>query len=223
MLYLLVTQLGWLAFTILLIVVVALYTKIKREITYLRRDVTNLQAELEQQKNRSMNASSTHLADERVYTRASASEGNTTKNDAAKHAIFDSQQRSIDNLSTLSFTSLPPPLPVTTPTPTKNKIANAPIEPDERSLPIVTSLIHSIKNWFFSPGKTEITCSREFIFVSISLLLFLTVREKRALFLSEAVKPSKESTAAISPSLMMMTLWHICVISGRMCELRIMV
>ncbi|WP_240365535.1 hypothetical protein [Psychrobacter sp. KH172YL61] len=50
MLYLLVTQLGWLAFTILLIVVVALYTKIKREITYLRRDVTNLQAELEQQK-----------------------------------------------------------------------------------------------------------------------------------------------------------------------------
>ncbi|MGE6390844.1 DUF2339 domain-containing protein [Psychrobacter pacificensis] len=172
MLYLLVTQLGWLAFTILLIVVVALYTKIKREITYLRRDVTNLQAELEQQKNRSMNASSTHLADERVYTRASASEGNTTKNDAAKHAIFDSQQRSIDNLSTLSFTSLPPPLPVTTPTPTKNKIANAPIEPDERSLPIVTSLIHSIKNWFFG-GNLVVRVGVLVLLVGVVLLLRL--------------------------------------------------
>ncbi|WP_256714003.1 DUF2339 domain-containing protein [Psychrobacter sp. C 20.9] len=166
------TQLGWLAFTVLLIVVVALYTKIKREITYLRRDVTKLQAELEQQKNRSINASSTHLADERVYTRASASEGNTTKNDAAKHAIFDSQQRSIDNLSTLSSTSLPPPLPVTTPTPTKNKIANAPIEPDERSLPIVTSLIHSIKNWFFG-GNLVVRVGVLVLLVGVVLLLRL--------------------------------------------------
>ncbi|OLF36845.1 hypothetical protein BTW00_04420 [Psychrobacter sp. C 20.9] len=172
MLYLWMTQLGWLAFTVLLIVVVALYTKIKREITYLRRDVTKLQAELEQQKNRSINASSTHLADERVYTRASASEGNTTKNDAAKHAIFDSQQRSIDNLSTLSSTSLPPPLPVTTPTPTKNKIANAPIEPDERSLPIVTSLIHSIKNWFFG-GNLVVRVGVLVLLVGVVLLLRL--------------------------------------------------
>ncbi|BBI69546.1 hypothetical protein PKHYL_37370 [Psychrobacter sp. KH172YL61] len=119
-----------------------------------------------------MNASSTHLADERVYTRASASEGNTTKNDAAKHAIFDSQQRSIDNLSTLSFTSLPPPLPVTTPTPTKNKIANAPIEPDERSLPIVTSLIHSIKNWFFG-GNLVVRVGVLVLLVGVVLLLRL--------------------------------------------------
>ncbi|MFP3459124.1 hypothetical protein R0J89_23005, partial [Psychrobacter sp. SIMBA_152] len=32
---------------------------------------------------------------------------------------------------------------------TKNTTSTVPIEPDERSLPIVTSLIHSIKNWFF--------------------------------------------------------------------------
>ncbi|MDE0843183.1 MAG: DUF2339 domain-containing protein [Psychrobacter pacificensis] len=172
MLYLLVTQLGWLAFTILLIVVVALYTKIKRQIAHLRRDIIKLQADLEQQKNRSINASSTHLADERVYTRASDSEGNTTKNDAAKHAIFDSQQRSIDNLSTLSFTSLPPPLPVATPTPTKNKIANAPIEPDERSLPIVTSLIHSIKNWFFG-GNLVVRVGVLVLLVGVVLLLRL--------------------------------------------------
>ena len=172
MLYLLVTQLGWLAFTILLIVVVALYTKIKRQIAHLRRDIIKLQADLEQQKNRSMNASYTHLADERVYTRASASGGNTTKNDAAKHAIFDSQQRSIDNLSTLSFTSLPPPLPVTTSTPTKNKIANAPIEPDERSLPIVTSLIHSIKNWFFG-GNLVVRVGVLVLLVGVVLLLRL--------------------------------------------------
>ncbi|GAA0805333.1 DUF2339 domain-containing protein [Psychrobacter piscatorii] len=172
MLYLLVTQLGWLAFTILLIVVVALYTKIKRQIAHLRRDVIKLQADLEQQKNRSINASSTHLADERVYTRASASEGNTAKNDATKHAIFDSQQRSTDAFSTLSSTSLPPPLPVTTPTLAKNKIANAPIEPDERSIPIVTSLIHSIKNWFFG-GNLVVRVGVLVLLVGVVLLLRL--------------------------------------------------
>jgi len=172
MLYLLVTQLGWLAFTILLIVVVALYTKIKRQIAHLRRDIIKLQADLEQQKNRSINASSTHLADERVYTRASASEGNIPENDATKDAIFDSQQRSTDAFSTLSSTSLPPPLPVTTPTPTKNKIANAPIEPDERSLPIVTSLIHSIKNWFFG-GNLVVRVGVLVLLVGVVLLLRL--------------------------------------------------
>ena len=172
MLYLLVTQLGWLAFTILLIVVVALYTKIKRQIAHLRRDIIKLQADLEQQKNRSINASSTHLADERVYTRASASEGNIPKNDATKDAIFDSQQRSTDAFSTLSSTSLPPPLPVTTPTPTKNKIVNAPIEPDERSLPIVTSLIHSIKNWFFG-GNLVVRVGVLVLLVGVVLLLRL--------------------------------------------------
>ncbi|MCG3879788.1 DUF2339 domain-containing protein [Psychrobacter sp. Ps6] len=172
MLYLLVTQLGWLAFTILLIVVVALYTKIKRQIAHLRRDIIKLQADLEQQKNRSINASSTHLADERVYTRASASEGNIPENDATKDAIFDSQQRSTDAFSTLSSTSLPPPLPVTTPTPTKNKIVNAPIEPDERSLPIVTSLIHSIKNWFFG-GNLVVRVGVLVLLVGVVLLLRL--------------------------------------------------
>lgn len=170
MLYLLVTQLGWLAFTILLIVVVALYTKIKRQIAHLRRDVIKLQSDLEQQKNRSMNASFTHLADERVYTRAS--EGNITENDATKDAIFDSQQRSTDAFSTLSSTSLPPPLPVTTPTPAKNKIVNAPIEPDERSLPIVTSLIHSIKNWFFG-GNLVVRVGVLVLLVGVVLLLRL--------------------------------------------------
>ena len=67
MLYLMVTQLGWLAFTILLIVVVALYTRIARKIEHLRRDVTTLQAELEQQRHRSMTPPSAPFVDKNDY------------------------------------------------------------------------------------------------------------------------------------------------------------
>ena len=48
MLYLLMSPLGWLAFIVLLIVVVVLYSKINRQIEQLRHDMTALQAELEQ-------------------------------------------------------------------------------------------------------------------------------------------------------------------------------
>ena len=190
MLYLLVTQLGWLAFTILLIVVVALYTKIKRQIAYLRRDVIKLQAELEQQKDRSINSSSAYIADERIYLHKTSSEDSTDKD-----TIFNSQTLSIDGLSALSTSSAassPPPLTTAANStsnvaPTifdnksvdnsasktvKNKITTAPTEPDERSLPIVTSLIHSIKNWFFG-GNLVVRVGVLVLLVGVVLLLRL--------------------------------------------------
>ncbi|MGP4864772.1 DUF2339 domain-containing protein [Psychrobacter sp. T6-5] len=215
MLYLLVTQLGWLAFTILLIVVVALYTRIAQKIEHLRRDVTKLQAELERQKylrkDNSMTASSTGLADDSVHVRRSFTEDIATENNAPKNnatepsnivatnsanesKAFDSQHLSTaDTLpSTSSFTSpstLPPPLPTSTKNiissvanddpidnlhskTTAHSVPAAPIEPDERSLPIVTSLIHSIKNWFFG-GNLVVRVGVLVLLIGVVLLLRL--------------------------------------------------
>jgi len=189
-----VTQLGWLAFTILLIVVVALYTRIARKIEHLRRDVTTLQAELEQQRHRSMTPSSAPLIDKSNYTRNTATNDHDRKNsDAkdhdAKEIAFDSQHSSPDNQLPVS----PPPLPTVASNSTihaassiyddksiddnasintKNTASTAPIEPDERSLPIVTSLIHSIKNWFFG-GNLVVRVGVLVLLVGVVLLLRL--------------------------------------------------
>ncbi|WP_201590166.1 DUF2339 domain-containing protein [Psychrobacter sp. Pi2-51] len=191
MLYLLVTQLGWLAFTVLLIVIVALYTRITRKIEHLRRDVIKLQAELEQQKDHSMASSLTRSADESVYAHETSHEDSTPK-----ETSFASQNLSTDSTSPLSYPS-PPPLPMATAslitqatsnvsddkpinnhasiTTKNNTLAakpSAPIEPDERSLPIVTSLIHSIKNWFFG-GNLVVRVGVLVLLVGVVLLLRL--------------------------------------------------
>ena len=204
MLYLMVTQLGWLAFTILLIVVVALYTRIARKIEHLRRDVTTLQAELEQQRHRIMSPPSAPLIDKSNYARNTATDDHdlkdnvpkdnipkdsNTKDPDAKEIAFDSQHSSLDNRLPVS----PPPLPTVASNSTthaasnisnsksiddnasintKNTASSAPIEPDERSLPIVTSLIHSIKNWFFG-GNLVVRVGVLVLLVGVVLLLRL--------------------------------------------------
>ncbi|MFT0772735.1 DUF2339 domain-containing protein [Psychrobacter aquimaris] len=204
MLYLMVTQLGWLAFTILLIVVVALYTRIARKIEHLRRDVTTLQAELEQQRHRIMSPPSAPLIDKSNYARNTTTNDNdlkdnipkdhvpkdsNTKDHDAKEIAFDSQHSSLDNRLPVS----PPPLPTVASNSTthaasnisnsksiddnasintKNTASSAPIEPDERSLPIVTSLIHSIKNWFFG-GNLVVRVGVLVLLVGVVLLLRL--------------------------------------------------
>lgn len=70
MLYLLITQLGWLAFTALLIVVVALYSRISQQVKQLRRDVLKLQIALEQQKTRDTTSAHADLADKKIETMA---------------------------------------------------------------------------------------------------------------------------------------------------------
>jgi uncharacterized membrane protein len=199
MLYLMVTQLGWLAFTILLIVVVALYTRIARKIEHLRRDVTTLQAEIEQQRHRSMSTPSAPLIDKSNYARNTTTNDHDLKDNVpkdsdakdhdAKEIAFDSQPSSPDNRPPAS----PPPLPTVAsnsnihaassiyddtsiddnaPINTQNIAPTAPIEPDERSLPIVTSLIHSIKNWFFG-GNLVVRVGVLVLLVGVVLLLRL--------------------------------------------------
>ncbi len=155
MLYLLITQLGWLAFTALLIAVVALYAKINRQIGQLRRDITKLQIELEQQKNNGL--SSDETSHPWLPSLPSTPLANLPSN--------RSDTASVDDRSLIITKT-------TTKTTATTKKRDAPIEPDERSLPIVTSLLHSIKNWFFG-GNLVVRVGVLVLLIGVVLLLRL--------------------------------------------------
>ncbi|PYE38398.1 DUF2339 domain-containing protein [Psychrobacter fozii] len=193
MFYLLIAQLGWMAFTALLIVVVALYVRINRHIGQLRRDVTKLQAELEQQKD-----SNRHFANKSIHTSNETTEARMTGNAAVN------TEASTTDTTMPAWPPLPPTFPATsdltanlTEIPVsntadnasldnttldnttldnsnliKNKTPAASIQPDESSLPIVTSLFHSVKNWFFG-GNLVVRVGVLVLLVGVVLLLRL--------------------------------------------------
>ena len=105
MFYLLINQLGWLAFTALLIVVVVLYVRINRQIGQLRRDVGKLQTELVQQK-----------VNHATPSRIQSTESNTASNsDATEENLSEgSTLNTIDETNTTA--QIWPPLPPTTAT-----------------------------------------------------------------------------------------------------------
>ncbi|TSB22674.1 DUF2339 domain-containing protein [Psychrobacter sp. YGAH215] len=171
MLYLLINQLGWLAFMALLIVVFILYARISQQIRQLRHDMTALQAELKRQEEGLITAKSSH---------------------ADINSDQESQFASVPDTSPTLRSSMPPPIPLAavdlvtaadaSPTPienivltqksTKSKPPVTTIEPDERSLPIVTSIIHSMQNWFFG-GNLVVRVGVLVLLVGVVLLLRL--------------------------------------------------
>lgn len=190
MLYLLISQLGWLAFIALLIVVVALYSRISQQVKQLRRDVLKLQIALEQQKMRDTTSAHVHLADKKDR------DDGAVANNYIDNSFLNQQDLSVDSSAkpptwppsrpTIATTDLSSPassadsldnsLLITTEThataTAKNNKQTSPIEPDERSLPIVTSLIHSIKNWFFG-GNLVVRVGVLVLLVGVVLLLRL--------------------------------------------------
>lgn len=174
MLYLLINQLGWLAFMALLIVVFILYARISQQIRQLRHDMTALQAELKRQEEGLITAKSSH---------------------ADINSDQESQFASVPDTSPTLRSSMPPPIPlatvesVTAADPiaepienlglklkpaesTKSRTPVTTIEPDERSLPIVTSIIHSMQNWFFG-GNLVVRVGVLVLLVGVVLLLRL--------------------------------------------------
>ena len=163
MLYLLMSPLGWLSFIVLLIVVVVLYSKINRQIEQLRHDMTALQAELEQLADSVNTAKPSHAVyinptqesrSESVEPLTQSVEGLATSAVLIPDATFIPKVESTKNQH---LETTPPELPILSkspqsPSPPQSRIpqnTTATIEPDERSLPIVTSVIHSMQNWFF--------------------------------------------------------------------------
>ncbi|PWK07782.1 putative membrane protein [Psychrobacter immobilis] len=142
-----------------LVVIIVFYNKLKRRVDQLQRDITQLQDELQAQQHRvsSMNNNADNDID--VHTEP------MTQTLAETH----SPQPIIEEL----FDSAPP-LPTATihPKPAPSPKKSSPIEPDERSLPIVTSLIHSIKNWFFG-GNLVVRVGVIVLLIGVVLLLRL--------------------------------------------------
>lgn len=142
-----------------LVVIIVFYNKLKRRVDQLQRDITQLQDELQAQQHRvsSMNNNADNDVD--VHTEPMAQ----------KIAETHSPQPIIEEL----FDSAPP-LPTATihPKPIPSPKKPSPIEPDERSLPIVTSLIHSIKNWFFG-GNLVVRVGVIVLLIGVVLLLRL--------------------------------------------------
>ncbi|MCH1783716.1 DUF2339 domain-containing protein [Psychrobacter glaciei] len=175
-------QLGWLAFTVLLIVVVVLYVRINRQIGQLRRDVGKLQIQLRNQRNSNARRSSVQptdnfissnnhvIADSAVDTAKlnTTNETNTTVHAWPPSRPTTPQSSLQDNtVSSTSTTGMNETLSVI-----KSKTPTAAIQPDESSLPIVTSLIHSIKNWFFG-GNLVVRVGVLVLLVGVVLLLRL--------------------------------------------------
>ncbi|MBB3107476.1 putative membrane protein [Psychrobacter luti] len=180
------SPLGWLAFIVLLIVVVVLYTKINRQIEQLRHDMTELQTELELHKDSVNTPQPLHSA-YIIPTQESRSESvnslTQSVEELATSAVDISETTFIPNVESTKnqhFETTPPELPILSkslqsPSPPQSKVpqnTTATIEPDERSLPIVTSVIHSMKNWFFG-GNLVVRVGVLVLLVGVVLLLRL--------------------------------------------------
>ena len=176
MLYLLMSPLGWLAFIVLLIVVVVLYSQINRQIEQLRQDMTALQAELEQHKDSvtiAENSQSAHIN----ATQESRSESAPTMPPDTSPTSRLPILQPLPLAAVESATSADPIAePIENlglkPKPAESKNPVSTIEPDERSLPIVTSLIHSMQNWFFG-GNLVVRVGVLVLLVGVVLLLRL--------------------------------------------------
>ena len=183
-------QLGWLAFTALLIVVVALYVRINRQIGQLRRDVGKLQIQLRNQRNSSAKRSSVQPTDNFISSNSHANDSHVEADSAVDTAQLNTADETNTTVTTVH--TWPPSRPTMpqsglpesavsstsatgmneTVSVTKNKTPTTAIQPDESSLPIVTSLFHSIKNWFFG-GNLVVRVGVLVLLVGVVLLLRL--------------------------------------------------
>ena len=176
MLYLLMSPLGWLAFIVLLIVVVVLYAKIARQIEQLRHDMTELQAELEQRKDSVTIAETSQSAYINPIQESRSDSAPTVPPDTSLTSRLPIPAPIL--LAAIESATSADPIaePIENfglkPKPVESKKPVSTIEPDERSLPIVTSVIHSMQNWFFG-GNLVVRVGVLVLLVGVVLLLRL--------------------------------------------------
>ncbi|CAM4086236.1 DUF2339 domain-containing protein [Psychrobacter arenosus] len=186
MLYLLLEQPGWLAFIVLFIIVVVMVGKANQRIALLRRDVDHLKEELNQVKQRTIypvdatNSRTNINTSPLVSTapRADNSEQNRPSQESSTSQTLPTTPadalappNAIFTAETDTFDATTPAQPLN-PTPTLSKPSTAPMEPDERSLPMVTSLVYSLKNWFLG-GNLVVRVGVIVLLVGVVLLLRL--------------------------------------------------
>ncbi|ALF59565.1 DUF2339 domain-containing protein [Psychrobacter urativorans] len=196
MLYFLMGSLGWLAVITLLVIMIVLYIRLHQQLAQLQQDMAQLKNELKHQtpKQRKENISllqhslSTHSVADSALNSSTVGGNTSSINATTVQGIFDAKAPIADTVSSTAK-SMPPPLPVDSSTPNfistpatqplvpdsqslDNRNSIAPIEPDERSFPIVTSLFHSIQNWFLG-GNLVVRVGVLVLLVGVVLLLRL--------------------------------------------------
>jgi len=164
-------MLGLISFIILLIIIIVLHNKLNKQLIDLRCEVTRLQAELQKQ--------------------------NTTADATASNTDITNPPLTNSDIESKPKSAIPPPLPSTVSSSAlpislnENKATDpplidhsslnpdasvaktsSPVEPDEQSLPIVTSLFHSLKNWFFG-GNLVVRVGVIVLLIGVVLLLRL--------------------------------------------------
>ena len=160
MLYFLMGSLGWVVVITLLVIMIALYIRLHQQLAQLRQELMQLKNERQQ-------SDKTNLTTPIADTFAKSSQPPSLPFDAS--------------FSALSATS--PTTPISAPV-TENELSDAnrplladtaqatPIEPDERSYPIVTSIFHSIQHWFLG-GNLVVRVGVLVLLVGVVLLLRL--------------------------------------------------
>ncbi|MFT5096939.1 MAG: putative membrane protein [Psychrobacter okhotskensis] len=172
------SDISWFVLFICLAVIVVLYNKLRTRLDLLQKDITQLKNELQIQKQRFRSP----IFDKDNDVEASAELDNplnTYNNIEAPTALLDNDisqfttEELFEEVASLSKTEATRNTVYKDDDAYANLLKNlSPIEPDERSLPIVTSLIHSIKNWFFG-GNLVVRVGVLVLLVGVVLLLRL--------------------------------------------------
>ena len=173
MLYFLMSSFGWLVIISLLVIMIALYIRLHQQLAQLRQDMAQLKSQFDQQ-----------IIEKQTDNVSPLQKPTSTHSLANSKLAVDES-----SASTATAKSMPPPLALNTQTsnfistPVTQALANsiqpladkdiaAPIEPDEHSFPIVTSLMHSIQNWFLG-GNLVVRVGVLVLLVGVVLLLRL--------------------------------------------------
>ena len=183
------SDISWFVLLICLAVIVFLYSKLTSRIDQLQNNITELKTEVLRQKNRLRQFQSSHTATNTVV--APLDEDNAQNDltaDATDSAANSDNQAAVQASATETNIAHAntPIAPVAASTSdiqfvnkTKSrpqlhpKVRSAPaIEPDEQSFPIVTSLFHSLKNWFFG-GNLVVRVGVIVLLIGVVLLLRL--------------------------------------------------
>lgn len=176
MLYFIWEYSGWVAFYLLLLLVIGLISYLHIKLSALRRDVTQLQNELAQFRRQQLTSGSSQLT---APTDDSSAESNASFDPAITNPAITNPTIANSAIESGTYPTPQPPLTTATPLqqPTTNDLPQVTasentIEPDERSLPVVTSLFYSLKHWF-TGGNLVVRVGVVVLLVGVVLLLRL--------------------------------------------------
>lgn len=171
MLYMLMSEMGWPAFIVLLIIAVVLYRKLSKQLEQLRQDMVQMQADLQQHKDSFRSFKSSHFVSDVKAPPPLAITAQSTS-PSAPPALPEALINSAPANTADTVANNPRSDDQSFQTSPHQKLATPIMDPDEHSKPIVTSLFNSLKNWFLG-GNLVVRVGVLVLLVGVVLLLRL--------------------------------------------------